>query len=250
LVHSLLYSIGWILLLTVGCSKGGPGATAWLTDSGAPSELAEGGTPSDAAVACAGPGREHVPANHRAAEGPECPRDRAPGGLPAECAADSGVTPAGNCQQDSDCNAGTNGRCLQVRGCYMACSYDECFRDADCSDNVPCQCRDSSSSTGANTCLVNSNCRVDDDCGPGGYCSPSQLAGCIRMCTVTCDLGTHCYAGTTEVPCSCNQNCGAGYFCHTASDTCVSDCECSGKDSACTHQPDAGWACIPCGVVW
>jgi hypothetical protein len=189
-----------------------------------------------------------VPQNHRPTEGPACPNDRAPGGVPAMCAPDGGPSPGGDCQQDSDCTAGTNGRCLPLRGCYMVCSYDECFHDSDCAANVPCQCRDSASSTDSNGCLSLSNCRVDDDCGPGGYCSPSQLTGCIRMCTVACDTGTHCYAGTIEVPCSCGQSCGAGYFCHTADDTCINDCACAG-DSACTHQPNGSWDCIPCGMV-
>ena len=193
--------------------------------------------------------RTPVPRDHRPTEGPACPNDRAPGGVPAMCTADGGPPPGGGCQQDSDCTAGINGRCLQLRGCYMACSYDECFRDSDCAGNVPCQCRDSASSTDGNRCLINSNCRVDDDCGPAGYCSPSQLNGCIRMCTVPCDSETHCYAGTTEVPCWCGQSCGNGYFCHTANDTCTNDCECDVGDSACTHQPNAGWACIPCGNV-
>ena len=189
-----------------------------------------------------------VPANHRATPGPACPNDRSPGGVPAMCAPDGGSPPGGDCQQDSDCTAGVNGRCLQLRGCYMVCSYDECFQDSDCAGNVPCQCRDSASSTDSNRCLINSNCRIDDNCGPGSYCSPSQLNGCMRMCTVQCDTETHCYAGTTEVPCWCGQSCGDGYFCHTADDTCTNDCECTG-DSACTHQPTGGWACIPCAQV-
>jgi hypothetical protein len=130
----------------------------------------------------------------------------------------------------------------------MACSYDQCFQDADCVGNVPCHCRGSASGNDSNWCLTKSNCRVDDDCGPGGYCSPSQVTGCIRMCTVACGAGTHCYAGTTEVPCWCGQSCGAGYFCHTADDTCTNDCECTG-DAACTHQPLGGWACIPCAAI-
>ena len=189
-----------------------------------------------------------APVNHRATEGSACPNDRAPGGVPAMCVVDGGPPPGGDCQQDSDCTAGINGRCIQLRGCYMVCSYDECFQDSDCAGNVPCKCRDSASSTDSNWCLIHSNCRIDDDCGPGGYCSPSQLGGCIRMCTVACGAATHCYAGTTEVPCWCGQSCGDGYFCHRAGDTCTNDCECTG-DSACTHQPAGGWACIPCAQI-
>ncbi len=242
LAQSHCVSMGGVLLLALGCSKGARSMDAvGLSDSG---------NASDEAGVCGGMSDARIPANHRPAGGPACPNDRAPAGLPASCTPDSGVTPQGDCQQDFDCSAGTNGRCVQLRGCYMVCSYDECFHDSDCAGNVPCQCRGSASSTAANICLVNSNCRVDNDCGPGGYCSPSQLDGCIRMCTVPCGSESHCYEGTTEVPCSCSQSCGAGYFCHTASDTCVNDCECNEADSACTHQPDTGWACIPCGIVF
>jgi len=188
-----------------------------------------------------------VPKNHRASEGPACPSERAPGpGLPEMCNADAGQPPAGDCQQDSDCTKGTSGRCLVGRGCYMMCSYDECFQDSDCAGNVPCHCRDSASSTDSNWCLRNSNCRVDNDCGPGGYCSPSQLEGCMRMCTVLCPSGTHCYAGTAEVPCWCGESCGAGYFCHTSCDGCMNDGDCSEQGSACTHEPMGGWSCIGC----
>jgi hypothetical protein len=191
-----------------------------------------------------------IPQNHRATEGPGCPGERAPGpGLPAMCSVDGGQPPSGDCQKDSDCTKGVNGRCVVVRGCYMACSYDECTQDSDCAGNVPCQCRDSASSTASNWCLKNSNCRVDGDCGPGGYCTPSQLDGCMRMCTVPCEPGTHCYAGSTEVPCWCGQSCGAGYFCHTPCDSCTDDSDCSEPGSACTHQPTGGWACIACAIV-
>lgn len=190
-----------------------------------------------------------VPADHRAMEGPPCPSDRAPGGgIPPRCVFDGGPSDLGKCRQDSDCTAGINGRCFEHGDCYMMCSYDECFQDSDCPGNVPCGCRDSASSTANNWCLVGSNCRVDDDCGPCGYCSPSQLSGCVRMCTVPCDTGTHCYAGTTEVPCSCSRGCGTGYFCHTADDTCTNDRECTG-DSACTRQLSGDWACMPCAGV-
>lgn len=200
------FSNGCVLFLAQACSNGGhSGAAPGLTDSG---------KVPDEAGACGSVSNARIPANHRAEEGSACPNDRAPAGIPASCAPDSGVTPRGDCQQDSDCNAGTNGRCVQLRGCYMACSYDECFHDSDCAGNVPCQCRGSASSTAANICLVNSNCRVDNDCGPGGYCSPSQLDGCIRMCNVPCGSESHCYEGTTEVPCWCGQSCGGGYFCH------------------------------------
>jgi hypothetical protein len=238
---------------TGGAGPGGGGSTEAAGTGGLGGGSGQGGSGSTSTgtSACGGGSDARVPSNHRASEGPACPSDRASEAPSAMCAPDAGMTPVGDCQQDSDCKDGINGRCLQLRppGCYRACSYDQCFRDSDCAGNVPCHCRDSASSTDGNRCLINSNCRVDDDCGPGGYCSPSQLSGCIRMCTVPCGSGTHCYAGATEVPCACGQSCGAGYFCHTASDTCTNDCECNAVGSACTRQPNAGWACIPCAML-
>lgn len=58
------------------------------------------------------------------------------------------------------------------------------------------------------------NCRVDSDCeSGGGYCSPSQNAG-LFVCSDGCS-GT-CGGGLT------------GYYCHTAADECVNDCDCAG----------------------
>jgi len=92
-----------------------------------------------------------------------------------------------------------------------ACSYDECFSDADCPANTPCECRDSASSAAANRCLSGSDCRVDSDCGPGNFCSPSQFG----------------------------QWCGFRYYCHTASDTCLDDSDCVG--AGCNFGEH--WAC-------
>ena len=50
----------------------------------------------------------------------------------------------------------------------------------------------------ANVC-VHGNCRLDQDCGPGGYCSPSAVT-----------LDPFC---TTGVPQG-----SVGYFCHTPED--------------------------------
>jgi hypothetical protein len=66
-----------------------------------------------------------------------------------------------------------------------------------------------------NVCL-GGNCRVDADCGPGGYCSPS-----FGSCGA--------YAGVV------------GYYCHTAKDKCVDDAECA---SDCRYDTIMGaWAC-------
>jgi hypothetical protein len=72
-----------------------------------------------------------------------------------------------------------------------------------------------------NVCLPG-NCRVDADCGPGFFCSPSFSAGCPR------DL--------------------EGFYCHTCKDGCIndSDCPATGSDgiSLCTFEPsNGGWVC-------
>ncbi len=119
-----------------------------------------------------------VPAVHRPFEGPACPKERAPGTYGQLCMIDGGVKGT-QCVRDSDCTQGINGRCLAspppISPCGGFCSYDECFSDADCGGNVPCGCRSSASDSAANRCLPTSTCRLDADCGPGVYCSPSQI---------------------------------------------------------------------------
>ncbi len=63
------------------------------------------------------------------------------------------------------------------------------------------------------------NCRVDSDCGANGFCSP----------TATSD-------GCGEV---------AGYYCHTAADSCTNDSDCEGVDSMeCIWvDGDSRWEC-------
>jgi hypothetical protein len=130
------------------------------------------------------------------------------------------------CSVDSQCTAGTNGRCLapgRLAGCF--CSYDTCFADSDCKLGGPCACR-GTGTVGANTCLAG-NCRVDADCGPGGSCSPTYDFGCGR------------YLGIV------------GYYCHTKNDTCLDDSDCVpagapiGAPAAdCRHNPATGaWTC-------
>jgi hypothetical protein len=87
-------------------------------------------------------------------------------------------------------------------------------------------CHGSAYTHGAgNTCLT-SNCRVDADCGAGGYCSPADNVS----------------------------SCGSvlGYFCHTASDMCLDDSDCTGSGmgpQVCTYVPTAGhWECKTSGL--
>jgi hypothetical protein len=162
-------------------------------------------------------GSARVPKLHRPA-GSACPSQRGPG----ETNPFDGGAP-GSCQSDSDCTAGTNGRCLASAGgpLYYSCSYDACFSDSDCG-GVPCECRGSASDPAPNSCVSGSTCRVDSDCGPGGYCSPSGI--------------------------SSSEDCGLEYHCHTPSDTCIDDSDCAVQGAICVFEAAlAHWACDhPC----
>src|SRR5260370_6166442 len=72
-----------------------------------------------------------------------------------------------------------------------------------------------------NSCVFG-NCRVDGDCGNGGYCSPSRATRCASR-------------GVT------------GYDCHTSNDRCFDDSDCAAAGCAsswCIYQPEVGyWAC-------
>jgi hypothetical protein len=164
-------------------------------------------------------------------------------------APDAGGCPCGACARDSQCTAGPNGRCADLGpDPSLRCSYDECFGDSDCSGGAPCECRSSGDSREPNVCQPRSNCRVDADCGPGGYCSPSHV-GSLCSCpseSLCGDAGGSCFAGSTPVPCKCGNSCGHGYFCHTASDTCVDDSDC-GTYGSCSYDTLARrWQCATC----
>ena len=171
-----------------------------------------------------------VPVKHRAAT-IACSMDRPASSCPASTTPDAGV--AVMCTRDADCTAGMNGRCdppFRLNGCQ--CSYDQCFADADCTTTTgPCECRPLDPATASpsaivapgptpkNTCMTG-NCRVDRDCGAGGYCSPSQ-----GPCGA--------YLGVI------------GYYCHTPKDTCVddADCQAQGGGDCRFDQVTAVWMC-------
>ncbi len=165
-----------------------------------------------------------VPLNHRAA--PACcssQRDSGPPGQPYRPGYASSLAPdAGGCTSDSDCTAGVNGRCFPFEGIFGpgGCSYDECFTDSTCGSKTPCSCRSYFSSptlggpdNGANVCVPGGNCAVDSDCGPGGFCSPSQSDRCL--------YDPH-------------------YYCHTALDTCENDSDCPAAPPECNDAGQCG----------
>jgi hypothetical protein len=215
------------------------------------------GTADDAAAAAdaAGDAAPRVPRNHRAA-GQACPRDRGPSTLTpdyvAQCVSGLGSATLVACMSDADCTTGADGECTAFHGpiaCVIGCSYDECFDDTGCPSPAPCECRVSADSPDANHCETNSTCQVDDDCGPGGFCSPSELDQfCFCPSTALCTPDDHCYAGTMEVPCACGDACGHGYFCHTKDDTCIDDEDCAG--GTCSFDTvTRNWHCVSCWPI-
>ena len=204
---------------------------------------------------CSSKNDARIPVNHRPV-GLMCPQQRGPGisEVGPGCVANASLASLIGCTRDSDCTAGTNGRCLQAGGpaCNYHCSYDDCSSDSDCSAHAPCACRTSSSDTGANSCATASNCRIDADCGPGGSCSASLVGGsceCIsesfcapneKGCSKTGPDGV-----TVQVPCSCGGQCGHGYFCHTPKDSCLNDSDCA--SGTCNFDlTSQAWLCTGC----
>jgi hypothetical protein len=158
-------------------------------------------------------GAVRVPANHRGDDS-QCSAPRPAG----NCSTPGGI--ASSCASDSDCTeGGANGRCTNSgggpAGCF--CTYDACTSDSACGAGQLCVCHDSAFSFGGGTCMPG-NCRVDADCGVGGYCSPSQG------------------------PNGCGQV--TGYYCHTAKDMCTNDSDCSGWPCAWSSS-DSRWECAP-----
>lgn len=206
-----LGALAWLVTSCGGNSTAGSGAggSAGMSHAtggiaGSSGAVAASGGSGTGGVVGAG-GTSGVPLRHRAA-GSTCPSERGPG--------NGAGFGAGECAMDTDCTAGDNGRCLVTGPApFSYCSYDECFDDSDC-NGLPCECRTSAASFFANVCVADSNCQVDSDCGPGGYCSPSRF----------------------------EQWCGSAYYCHTAADTCVNDTDC--ENSGCNYDAQAGhWSC-------
>lgn len=161
-----------------------------------------------------------APINHR----PDDSQCSAPGG-PGDCICNGACTaPEFTCTTDSQCTAGVNGRCIGSSGgpAGCGCTYDECASDSACPSGKTCACHGSPYMYSSDNFCVAGNCRVDSDCGRGGYCSPSP--------------------GISVV----------GYYCHTSNDSCTNDSECS--TSNCVNPPstplcaystsDKRWGCV------
>jgi hypothetical protein len=180
-------------------------------DSTAPSSD-DGGFSLDDSGMCEGTARHDgapgVPSEHRAAAA-GCtaspafvppPGDAGPVSIP--CSSDADCSPDGSFSSTPFCLDGS-------------CNHDQCLVDSECPTGQLCLCGTNAGggwTSHANRC-VPANCRVDADCGPNEYCSPSRG-----------------YCGGVS-----------GYYCHTSADTCVddvTDCACGGN--ACVYEPTVG----------
>jgi hypothetical protein len=152
-----------------------------------------------------------VPLNHRPNDD-QCLQPAAPG----NCQGGQGGQ---QCNSDTQCTSGADGRCVESGGgvLFCSCTYDTCADDAACPTGQTCACHGSPYVGGQGNTCVPGNCRVDSDCGAGGYCSPAFS----------------------------NMGCGglAGYYCHTPQDQCVNDTDCGGG-YACGYSTSAAhWVC-------
>jgi len=126
---------------------------------------------------------------------------------PGSCAG-SGADGGGEfpCTDDASCTKGINGRCtLDTLNGWCTCTFDQCQRDSDCklAAEPTCACHGAPYTIyGAGNACVLGDCRIDSDCGAGGYCSP---AGALDL---------------------------YGYYCHTPQDTCTNDDQCGGCSGA------------------
>jgi hypothetical protein len=210
------------------------GSTGGDTAADASGGSTGGDTAADASGGSTG-GDSLVPTNHRPQD-VNCPQERAAGRADV----------VGECMQDSDCTDGMNGRCISpnVVGPLgrSSCSYDTCSSDSDCPVNEPCRCRPSAADNAPNYCVARSNCRIDSDCGPGGFCSPSLLG-------IDGSVYSDASSGSGSVV--------FGYFCHTPRDLCLNNSDCDASicvidegcgGIACGYSSDNHWDCFRLGI--
>ena len=213
-----------------GASSGAGGAGASSGAGGAAAGTSPGGSAGAAGAAPhggAGGGPNHEPAVHRASATP-CDHTR-PSNDPGAPMEDAGVI---TCHSHADCTAGENGRCGGNGHDGWHCTYDACFADSDCptaASGGPQLCACEGGFRSDNNVCIEGNCRLDTDCGVGGFCSPS-LGSCGHFTPFV------------------------GYYCHTKDDECADDSDC-GADGGfgspyCAFMPTIGhWQCASTNCV-
>jgi hypothetical protein len=264
-----------LVMLAMGCGgRAQTTAYTFRTDVG----FADGGTQGAADSApqtCpipegiptdAGRAAGEVPLVHRSS-GSGCPRKRGSVTTTPVCGDAAPCAMGDPCAQDSDCTAGSNGRCVPELDETTYCTYDACFADSDCEGGL-CICRASSASSAANLCYAEGNCAADSDCIPGLWCSPSLPGNGACSCasfalcadagnaapgtttTMTPPQTLGCWESSgdgkwTAIPCLCGNACGpSGYYCHTPCDVCVNDSDCSSGASCLYDVHKAIWDCF------
>ena len=105
------------------------------------------------------------------------------------------------------------------------CTYDICAGDVACPSGQTCACHGSPYTFGLGNMCVPGNCRVDADCGTGGYCSPSPAMPCGA-------------AGSLDY---CQE---LAYDCHTPKDLCVNDSDCAAGLGCVYSVSDGDWKCL------
>ncbi len=187
------------------------GATAGRVDAGSDEGASSTGSSGSSGTADASSGSSTdatEPLNHRP-DDTLCSQPAPPG----NCSSEAGV-----CASDTGCSAHAGGRCnVTAPPRWCSCTYDMCAHDTDCVQGQTCACHMSAYVPFGSVC-VPGNCRVDADCGPGGFCSPSLDP---TLCRVI-----------------------AGYYCHTAADECVNDADCGHSGETCSYLATRGrWEC-------
>jgi hypothetical protein len=197
--------------------EGGSAGTVALAGAGG----AAAGAAGAVSLAGAGGATPREPTKHRATA-TDCDHARPSNDPGAPTDPDA---PRVQCRAHTDCTAGENGRCVGNGHDGWGCTYDSCFADSDCAagtgESRVCACEGGSRSDN-NVCL-RGNCRLDADCGEAGYCSPS-FGDCGNFFGVV------------------------GYYCHTNTDECVNDADCTQggtlPQAYCAFMPTVGrWKC-------
>ena len=195
-----------------GSSSGSGGSSSGSGGSSSGS----GGSSSGSGGSSSSSGGGRVPQNHRPDDS-QCQQAASPGNCNF-----GGSSGGMMCSADSQCTAGTDGRCVASGGgvAFCQCTYDTCQHDADCGAGQTCACHGAPYGNGLGNTCTPSGCRVNADCGSGGYCSPADNT----------------------------MSCGSllGYFCHTPSDQCTDDSDCGtmGGYQVCTYSMSLGyWQC-------